>query len=223
MKAMLLGLLLFGFVSPVWAVDRAELDDRVRMLTGKFEALQAQPDKRVPADVLRKAQGIILLDTTKAGFMFAFQGGNGVAMVKDKWGNWSPVAFLNRNEGSFGFQAGGEQNFYVILLMNTNATRVLLKPAMDFGAEAQGTAGDTSAGAEGKIVSPFQSVLVYDEHNGFYGGVAFKNGALAPNENDNRVYYGQYVSMRDILFDKKLEATPAATNLAEKIKTWSRK
>ena len=220
---MLLGLLLFGFVSPVWAVDRAELDDRVRMLTGKFEALQAQPDKRVPADVLRKAKGIILLDTTKAGFMFAFQGGNGVAMVKDKWGNWSPVAFLNRNEGSFGFQAGGEQNFYVILLMNTNATRVLLKPAMDFGAEAQGTAGDTSAGAEGKIVSPFQSVLVYDEHNGFYGGVAFKNGALAPNENDNRVYYGQYVSMRDILFDKKLEATPAATNLAEKIKTWSRK
>ena len=220
---MLLGLLLFGWVSPVWAVDRAELDDRVRMLTGKFEALQAQPDKRVPADVLRKAQGIILLDTTKAGFMFAFQGGNGVAMVKDKWGNWSPVAFVNRNEGSFGFQAGGEQNFYVILLMTTNATRVLLKPAIDFGAEAQGTAGDTSSGAEGKVVSPFQSVLVYDEHNGFYGGVAFKNGALAPNENDNQVYYGQYVSMRDILFDKKLEATPAAAHLAEKIKTWARK
>jgi SH3 domain-containing YSC84-like protein 1 len=223
MKAMLLGLLLFGFVSPVWAVDRAELDDRIRMLTGKFEALQAQSDKRVPADVLRKAQGIILLDTTKAGFMFAFQGGNGVAMVKDKWGNWSPVAFVNRNEGSFGFQAGGEQNFYVILLMTTNATHVLLKPAIDFGAEAQGTAGDTSSRAEGKIVAPFQSVLVYDEHNGFYGGVAFKNGALVPNENDNQVYYGQYVSMRDILFAKKLEATPAAANLAEKIKTYSRK
>ena len=78
-------------------------------------------------------------------------------------------------------------------------------------------------GAEGKIVSPFQSVLVYDEHNGFYGGVAFKNGALAPNDNDNQVYYGQYVSMSDILFDKKLEATPAAVNLAEKIKTWSKK
>ena len=145
MKAMLLGLLLLGFIRPVLAVDRAELDDRIRLLTGKFEALQAQPDKRVPADVLRKAQGIVLLDTTKAGFMFAFQGGNGVAMVRDKWGNWSPVAFLNRTEGSFGFQAGGEQNFYVILLMDTNATRVLLKPAIDFGAEAQGTAGDNSS------------------------------------------------------------------------------
>jgi len=223
MKAMLLGLLLIGFVSPVLAVDRAELDDRIRMLTGKFEALQAQSDQRVPADVLRKARGIILLNTAKAGFMFAFQGGDGVAMVRDKWGNWSPAAFLSRTEGSFGFQAGGEQNFYVILLMTTNATRVLLKPAIDFGAEAQGTAGDTSSRAEGKIVAAFQSVLVYDEHNGFYGGVAFKNGALAPNDHDNEVYYGQYVSMRDILFDKKLEATPAALNLAEKIKTWSKK
>ncbi len=223
MKTLMLGLLLFGFVGPVLAVDRAELDDRIRMLTGKFEALQAQSDKRVPADILRKAKGIILLDTTRAGFMFAFQGGNGVAVVKDKWGNWSPVAFLNRTEGSFGFQAGGEQNFYVILLMDTNATRVLLKPAIDFGAEARGTAGDSSSRAEGKIASPFQSVLVYDEHNGFYGGVAFKNGALSPADKDNEVYYGQYVSMSDILFDKKLEATPAAVNLADKIKTYSRK
>ena len=74
MKTIIFGLLLLGLAGPALAVDRVELDDRVRMLTGKFEALQAQPDKRMPADVLRKAQGIILLDTTKAGFMFAFQG-----------------------------------------------------------------------------------------------------------------------------------------------------
>jgi SH3 domain-containing YSC84-like protein 1 len=223
MKTMLLSLVLMGLVSPVLAVDRAELDDRIRELTAKFEALQAQPDKRVPANVLRKAQGIILLDTTKAGFMFAFQGGDGIAMVRDKWGNWSPVAFLNRNEASFGFQAGGEQNFYVILLMTTNATRVLLKSAIDFGAEAQGTAGNNSSRAEGKIVSPYQSVLVYDDHNGFYGGMSFKNGTLAPNANDNRVYYGQYESMSDILFDGKVERTETATALAEKIRTYSQK
>jgi lipid-binding SYLF domain-containing protein len=223
MKAMILGLALFGFVSSALAVDRAELDDRIRALTAKFEALQADPDKRVPANVLRKAQGIILLDTTKAGFMFAFQGGDGITMVRNKWGNWSPVAFLNRNEASFGFQAGGEQNFYVILLMTTNATRVLLKPAIDIGAEAQGTAGNNSSRAEGKIVSPYQSVLVYDDHNGFYGGMAFKGSSLAPNANDNKVYYGQYQSMSDILFDGKVERTPSAEALARKILEYSKK
>ena len=220
---MMLGLVLLGLTSPALAVDRAELDDRIRMLTGRFEAMQVQPDKRVPANVLRQAKGIILLNTTKAGFMFAFQGGDGVTMVRDQYGRWSPVAFITRNEGSFGFQAGGEQNFYVILLMTTNATRTLLKPAIDFGAEAQGTAGNNSSKVEGKIVSPLHSVLVYSDHNGFYGGVAFKNGSLAPADNDNRVYYGQYVSMSDILFDKKLERTPAADDLAGKIKTYSEK
>jgi len=155
--------------------------------------------------------------------MFAFQGGDGIAMVRNRWGNWSPVAFLNQNEASFGFQAGGEQNFYVFLLMTTNATRVLLKPAIDFGAEAQGTAGNNSSRAEGKIVSPYQSVLVYDDHNGFYGGVSFKNGSLAPNANDNKVYYGQYESMSDILFDGKVERTPSAETLARKISEYSKK
>lgn len=223
MKTILIGLLLLGVVSPVLGVDRAELDDRIRTLTGKFEALQAQSDKRVPADVLSKAQGIILLDTTKAGFMFAYQGGNGVAMVKDKWGNWSPVAFLNKNEGSFGFQAGGQRNFIVILLMNTNATSGLLKPAFEFGGEAQGTAGNNSSGAEGRFVSPLQSVVIYDDRDGFYGGVSLKSGKLAPADDDNRVYYGQSVTMSDILFGKKFEVTAAAAQLAAKIKNYSKK
>jgi len=223
MKAMILGLALLGLVSPALAVERADLDDRIRALTARFEALQAEPDKRVPADILRRAHGIILLDTTKAGFGFAFQGGDGIAMVRDKWGNWSPVAFLNRGEASFGFQAGGEQNFFVILLMNTNVTRALLKPAIDFGAEAQGTAGNNSSRAEGKIVSPFHSVLVYDDHNGFYGGMAMKTGSLAPNANDNKVYYGQYESMSDILFNGKVERTESATTLAKKIRDYSQR
>jgi lipid-binding SYLF domain-containing protein len=53
----------------------------------EFQAMQARPDKRVPAEVLGKARAIILLDRTKAGFVFAYQGGGGVAMVKDKKGH----------------------------------------------------------------------------------------------------------------------------------------
>jgi len=222
MKTFILGLLILGFVSPVLGVDRAGLDERIRTLTGKLEALQAQSDKRVPADVLSKAQGIILLDTTKAGFMFAYQGGDGVAMVKDKWGNWSPVAFLNKNEGSFGFQAGGERSFFVILLMNTNETSGLLKPAFEFGGGAQGTAGNNSGKAEGRFVSPLQSVMIYDDRDGFYGGVSLRSGKLAPADDDNRTYYGQPVTMSDILFGQKLEQTPAAAQLAQKIKNYSK-
>ena len=212
-----------GGVLSALAIGKSELDDRVRMLTAKFEALQQKPDKAVPAEILRQAKGVILLDRTKAGFIFAYQGGGGVAMVRDSTGGkWSPVAFLSANEASLGFQIGGEQNFYVILLMNTNAVRLLTESTFEFGGEARGTAGDASAGAEGKVTPVERPVLVYDERQGLYGGAAIKGGAISPDQEANRIYYGQFLTMKDILFDQKVKPTDAASTLAGKIAEYSK-
>ena len=223
MKATTVSLVLLSCVLSASAVEKTELDNRIRTLTARFEALQRQPDKMVPADTLRKAQGIILLERTKAGFLFAYQGGGGVALTRDpKTAKWSPAAFLSANEASLGFQIGGEQNFYVILLMTTNATRLLTEPTFDVGGEARGTAGDANTGVEVKVSSTEQPVLVYDERKGLFGGAAIKGGAIAPDDEANRVYYGQFVTMRDILFDKKVKPTDAATDLAAKISEHSK-
>ena len=61
---------------------------------------------------------------------------------------WSPVAFLDANEASLGFQIGGEQHFYIMLFMTTNSTRLLLDQKVDFGGEARGTAGNNTGGVE---------------------------------------------------------------------------
>src|SRR5260370_10024111 len=99
MKTLTLGLILLGLVPSALGVEKAELDNRIQRLTAKFEALQHKPDKSVPADNLRNARGIILLDRTKAGFLFAYQGGGGVALVKDpQTEKWSAPAFLAANE-----------------------------------------------------------------------------------------------------------------------------
>ena len=216
-------LLLLVCAFPVHAQNQAQLDERIRTLTAKFETMQQTPDKRVPADMLEKAKGVILLDRTKAGFIFAFQGGGGVALVKNKSGKWSPPAFLSANEASLGFQIGGEQDFYVILLMTTNATQALTDSTIDFGGEARGTAGNDSAGVEGKVASPEQSVIVYDSRQGLFGGVSIKGGAISSDDHANAVYYNQAVSMREILFDKKVTSTTTATDLAKKISDYSKK
>lgn len=223
MKTIMLGLMVLGLAGAAFAIDQTELDNRMRSLTAKLGDMQIKPDKCVPADMLRKARGIILLDRTKAGFVFAFQGGGGVAMVKDpKTDAWSPPAFLSANEGSLGFQVGGEQAFYVILLMNTNATRVLTDPNFEFGGEARGTAGDESTGAEGKVTTHEESVVVYSDRKGLFGGAALKAGAITPDENANHVYYREYVTMKDILFDGRVKATPSATELAERINHYAK-
>ena len=218
MKALVVGLALLGVGASVMAVEKAVLESRIRKLTLKFEAMQRDPRKRIGSDILRAAQGIILLDRTKAGLIFAFQGGSGVAMVKDsKFGLWGAPAFVSANEASLGFQIGGQQSFIVILLMTTNATRLLVEPTFEFGGEARGTAGDSSAGADAAITTHEQAMLVYDDRQGLYAGAAIKAGSLSPDPQANLAYYGQALTMRDILFDRKVKPTWLAAELAQKI------
>jgi lipid-binding SYLF domain-containing protein len=220
---LLIGTLVLCATVSAFGVERAELDNRVQTLTAKLEAMQRQPDKRIPADALNRARGIILLDRTKAGFIFAYQGGGGVALVKDpKTDLWSPAAFVGATEASLGFQIGGEQAFYAILLMTTNATEQLTAPKIDFGGEARGTGGNSSAGVEGKVPIPDSPVLVYSDRKGLYGGAVIKGGAIAPDDGANRAYYGEPVNMRDILFDHKVTASETTVQLTRKLTDYSK-
>jgi lipid-binding SYLF domain-containing protein len=221
MKALTLGLFLLGFVTSTFAADKvakARLEVRIRSLTAKFEALQQKPELRIPAENLRKAHGIILLDRTKAGFVFAFQGGGGVAMVKEpKSEKWGPAAFYSATEASLGLQIGGQQSFVVILLMDTNATRRLTESTFEFGGEARGTVGDYSTGEEGKFTNKGGSVRVYTERKGAYAGAAIKGGDISPDHEANQLYYGEFLSAKDILFDRKVKPTNNAEELAKKL------
>jgi SH3 domain-containing YSC84-like protein 1 len=221
-KIIVLGLWLIGFAASSWADPKTDLDGRIFNLTAKFDQLQQQPDKRIPADILSRARGIILLDRTRAGFLFAYQGGSGVALAKDPaTGRWSPAAFLTATEASLGPQIGAEHNFFVVLLMSSNSVHFLTDPNFEFGGEASGTAGNVSGGAAGTISDTERPVLVYSSRKGLYGGAAIKGGAVAPDENANEIYYGQWLSMRDILIDRKVQPTPLAANLAARIEAYA--
>src|SRR5262245_35333443 len=188
MKTHLLTIAICGLASIALAVDKGKLDQRIRELTFKFDTMQHKSDKAIPAEKLRDAKAVILMERTKAGFLFAYQGGGGVAMARDAKGKWSPAAFLSANEARLGLCVGVEQAFFVILLMNTNATRLLTETTFDLGGEAGGTAGNASGGAQGTIASTERPVLVYDDKKGLYGGAALKAGAISPDEDDNVAY-----------------------------------
>jgi lipid-binding SYLF domain-containing protein len=218
MKTKMLGLMLLSIASSALGVERVELDNRIRMLTAKFEALQQAPGKSIPAETLQKARGIVLLDRTKAGVLFAYQGGSGVAMVKDaKSAHWSPAAFLTANEASIGFQIGGQQSFIVMLFMETNFPNWLMEHNVRFGGEARGTAGDSTAGVEGEAAPKECPVLIFDSREGLYGGVSVKGGSIAPDPDANSVYYGKPLTMSDILFGDKVKPTETTVGLVDKI------
>jgi lipid-binding SYLF domain-containing protein len=223
MKRMTLGLILAGLAVTAQAIEKGELDDRIRNLTAKFEAMQQNTDKRIPAENLRNAKGILLMERTKAGFLFAYQGGGGVGLVKDpKTDKWGPAGFLGAGEASLGFLVGGQQSFIVVLMMTTNAVQLLYGSSADFGGEARATGGDQSAGVKGTLPPDQPAILVYDDHQGLYAGAALKGGSVFPDDEANRIYYGQSWAMREVLSGKGVKATQSAIDLGTKIGEYSK-
>jgi lipid-binding SYLF domain-containing protein len=218
MRSFIISLVLASITCSAYAVDRADLDYRIRKLTLKFEAMQAKPDKRIPPQALRDAKGIILLDRTKAGFLFAYQGGSGIVMARGPDnGQWSAPAFLKANEASLGFQIGGEQSFVVILLMNPKAVESLANGNFNFGGEASGTAGNNSGGVEGTLSTTEPMMLVYTDREGLYGGAALKGDAISSDTGANSIYYGQFLGINDILFGRRVLPSPSAIGLEQKL------
>jgi lipid-binding SYLF domain-containing protein len=223
MRAFIVGLVLVCLTASSPAVQKTDLDQRLRLFAAKFEQLQAKPGLAVPATMLRQASGIVMLNRVKAGLGFGYQGGGGVAMLKDPvTGKWGAPAFLSSNEGSFGLQIGGQASFTVILLMNTNATRMLTESSFRFGGEASGTAGNSTGSQEDITSSVEPLMLTYSDTSGLYGGAVVKGGTLAPDTGADVAYYGQYLTAGEILFDKKVKPTEAATYLADKLEQFSK-
>jgi len=217
MKTKMIGLMLLGIAGSALAVDRVDLDNRIRTLTAKFEALQQDPAKAIPAETLQRAKGIVLMDRVKAGVVFAYQGGSGVAMAKDASSRWSPAAFLRAEEASLGAQIGGQKSFIVMVFMDANFDRWLTDEKARYGGEARGTAGDSTAGVEGETGPQEPSVLIFDSHEGLYGGAAVKGGSITVDSADNRIYYGQPLTANDILFGGKVKPTESTLALADQI------
>ena len=127
---------------PALAASKNKLDAEVRDLTDYFEKVQKDPDTAVPAGILSKAQGLIIMRTYKAGFIIGIEGGSGVAIVKNKdTGKWGPVGFVKSGEGSFGFQAGGQRSDMVLVLMNSQRLKVLTTPNFKIGVDVASHGG----------------------------------------------------------------------------------
>lgn len=222
-RSLLAAALACGLMVPAVAASKNKLDARVRDLTDYFEKVQGAADKAAPAEVLSKAQGLIVMRNYKAGFIFGVSGGAGVAMVKDqKTGKWGPVGFVKAGEGSFGFQAGAQRSDMILVLMNSDGVKVLTNPNFKLGVDVRATVGPKSGGDQANFKTDTTPVLVYGDTRGLFGGASIETGGIFPDAGGNEEYYGKKLTMTEILVDGKVEPTEAARLLAEKVEKYAK-
>jgi hypothetical protein len=64
MRTKLITLAVVGMAFLASAVERPEVEVRAQKMIARFQSMQEKPERRVPAEVLQKARGIILFDRT---------------------------------------------------------------------------------------------------------------------------------------------------------------
>lgn len=208
-----------GFANPL-KKSNEKLDQRIRRSADRLIELQADPAKRIPADLLARARGIIILHKFKAGLVVGGEAGNGVALVRDKTtGLWSAPAFISSAEGSYGLQIGAQESTIVLLLMNETGLKPLLGGSVNIGVDVAATAGPFDEGGKIDTTTIKDPILVYSSAGGLFAGAAFKGGGILPAQKNNEMVYGR--SMNDILFDPAVHPTATGRHLIDVIETYA--
>ncbi|MDI1319475.1 MAG: lipid-binding SYLF domain-containing protein [bacterium] len=167
-----------------------------------LQDLQANAKTAIPADILRRAKGIVIVNQFQASFIFGIKDGYAVALVRRPNGKWSVPAFLKAGELSVGLQAGGKSINAVYVLMDDQTARLLFKPKMNLGAEAKAVAGIRAAERERmtQSLTTEPNVYVYSATEGLFLGAALKTGYMSPHEEANRLFYDTNNRLPELLF-----------------------
>jgi len=197
---------------------RAENFDRKSVVTelDSCEAIlretQGNIKTAIPADILRKAKGIIVINQFQGSFIFGIKDGYGVALVRRPNGKWSVPAFLKAGEFSFGLQAGAKSINVVYVLLDDSSARLLLNSRMNLGAEAHAAAGIRAADREAttKSLPNETNVLVYSTTEGLFAGAAVKTGYLSPHQAANELFYSSKNKMPELLYSDWVTPPPEA-------------
>ena len=204
---------LLASVSPAaTTLTRAAVVERLDSCEAILQGIQGNIKTAVPADILRRAKGIVIVNQFQAGFIFGIKDGYAVAMVRRPNGKWSVPAFLRAGELSFGLQAGGKAINAVYILMDDATARLLFKTRMNFGAEAKVVAGIRAAESERvtQSIPTEANVLVYSTTEGLFVGAAIKTGYMSPHDEANRLFYNSNDRMPELLFSDWVKAPSEA-------------
>ena len=216
-------LLLLLASSAAAAAPKNEPVERIREAARVFTEIQGAKDNAIPDAFLDKANGIIIVPGLKrAGFVVGGQYGKGVFVARLPSGRWSAPSTVRIEGGSFGLQIGAGETDLIMLAMNEEAVKQLMKTGVKIGADVMAAAGPLGREASAATTPvPASGLLAYSRARGIFAGATVNGSTLRSDDDDNAAIYGQKVDQSDIL-SGKVKSTAAARPLLSVLQRYYR-
>ena len=192
------GILAAATAAPMLAQDKAdnELDQATTIM---HELTGPEARAGIPDEILKNAKCVAVVPKMlKAGFVVGGQHGDGVATCRTSEGRWSPPAPFALSGASFGAQIGGEEQGYVMMIMNDRGLQALESGHFKIGAGVDAAAGPVGREASGSVAVN-ASILTYSRAKGAYLGATLQGAEFNQDHNKTRDLYGNLVPFNAIL------------------------
>ena len=216
-------LIIVGAAAVTAAAPKNEPVERIREAARVFTEIQSAKDNAIPDTLLDKANGIIIVPGLKrAGFVVGGQYGKGVFVDRLPNGRWSAPSTIRIEGGSFGLQIGAGETDLIMLAMNEDAVKQLMKMGVKIGADVMAAAGPVGreAGAATTPI-PASGLLAYSRARGVFAGATVNGSTMRSDDDDNAAIYGRKVDQEDIL-SGKVKPTAAAQPLLSVLQRYYR-
>ncbi len=213
--AVLLGLAILPLLS--WAKDAEKESDRVEEAGTVMSEILNIPDD-IPQDLLDKAECVVVLPSVKKlAFGVGGNYGRGVMTCRTGahfTGHWSAPAMYALEGANIGFQLGGQETDFVLLVMNPRGASSLMKSKVKLGADAAAAAGPKGRDAQAATDVVLRAeILSYSRSRGLFAGVSLEGTTLRSDNGANENLYGQKLTAPEIVRQGKVKAPPSAAKL----------
>lgn len=181
-----------------------EIYKSANTLRNYCQVARLNPEKSIPAAVLKGAKGLAILTVAKGGVVLAYKLGTGLVIARRADGSWSaPSALLSVGLG-WGAQVGGELMDFIIVLHDSKAVKTFCsRMHFSLGAGCSAAAGpvgrvfeaDVRAGERGSGMC-----YTYSCSKGAFVGVSLEGNIVSTRMDTNLRFYGDpYLTTADIL------------------------
>ncbi len=191
---------IFAAAVSVPAIAQNRADNELNQATQIMHQLTgANSNAGIPDSVLRNAKCVAVIPKmVKAGFVVGGEHGAGVATCKLSDGRWSPPAPFDMSGASFGAQIGGEEEGYVMMIMNHQGMAALDSGHFKLGAGLNAAAGPVGRNASASAGNN-AAILTYANAKGAYVGATLNGAELNQDHGETKQLYGHEVAFQKIL------------------------
>lgn len=177
--------------------------------------------KKIPSEVVKNAKGLAIFTTMRTGLWVSGSGGSGVLMARvPETGEWSPPSGIMLHTAGIGFLAGVDIYDCVVVINTYEALEGFKKVRCTLGGELSVSAGPVGAGGvlESEVHKRQAPIWTYMKSKGLYAGVAIDGTIIIERTDENEKFYGERISVSDILAGKARNPPDSLRTLHQTIK-----